>query len=166
MTRWKKLVRIAMQQGRLLGDRYMEVHYEDMTSSPIHALTEVCAFLGVPFEMAITQSSQPYLVSSGDQRVGLVKNSGKWKNYFPRSVSDRLENIGGRALVECGYASGQPEGDYTPPPFQQRLWEIRDVSHQYIIEIKKKVAGQSKMPWWAIFSRPLFYFRHRRANRF
>ena len=105
--RWKKTVSQGRLQGCSLGDgRYLEVSYENLTTSPMTALRRICGFLGVDFDEAILDSAQPYLLSEErGNRSGLRPNSGKWQDYFPPAVQQRLERIAGRVLADFGYTS-------------------------------------------------------------
>ena len=49
--RWKTL--LAHKVGGVLGDRFLEVRYEDLIREPQNVLTRVCAFLGERFSPAM-----------------------------------------------------------------------------------------------------------------
>src|SRR5690606_15031419 len=53
VTRWKHSVRQGREQGASLGDRYLEVRYEDVTRDPDIALRGICSFLGIEFDDSI-----------------------------------------------------------------------------------------------------------------
>jgi hypothetical protein len=91
--------------------RYLELHYEDLVTSPEAALGRVCAFLGETFE--------PAMLASHRTRVPLFRNSG-WKEGVLRPVSTApvarwrtelgmarvglIQAVAGEALQEHGYA--------------------------------------------------------------
>jgi hypothetical protein len=169
MVRWKQLMERARTQGRTLGGRYLEIRYEQLTAEPALWMRRVCAFLGEPFDPAVLQSSQPYLTGMRDYRrnqpVGhLERNSGRWREYFPLRVQERLERIGGRTLAELGYPTSHPQGDELPPRWLQRWWMLSGGARQFLHEVNAKLHGRIERPWWSILSRPVNARRQRREN--
>lgn len=164
ITRWKQLVRIARAHSELLGPRYMEVRYEDLTSAPELWMKRICAFLALPFEPAVLQSSQPYLAVQRDGAAGLQPNSGRWQHYFSARQSRRLERIAGRLLAQNGYATAFPEADETPHAWRQFGWKVTDAVRQQLREIGRKLTGQIARPWWSILSRPINAYRQNKEN--
>ena len=165
MVRWKLMVRTARAQGELLGERYIEVRYEDLTSAPEIWMHRVCRALEIPFEPSVLESSQPYM-TEGDQDGGLKANAGRWTRYFNDARAERLERIGGRMLRECGYQTSWPDSDDMPPRWRRRLWSASDSVFQLLREIVLKLTGRIERPWWVILSRPLNAYRQARENRF
>ena len=161
ITRWKQLLRTARIQGSGLGVMYMEVRYEDLTLAPEFWMRKICAFIDLPFEPAVLQSSRPYLAAEG---AGMQSNSGKWRKYFSARQADRLERIAGQVLVERGYPTDFPEGDETPAAWRQRGWKLADASRQQLREISLKLQGRIARPWWSILSRPINAIRQEREN--
>ena len=172
MFRWKKVVREGRRQGMELGpDRYMEVRYEDITTDPETHLRRLCAFLGIPFEAAVLESSQPYLGTTNQQTNSapagsLQPNSGAWKMYFPARKIALLERIGGDALAAYGYETSMPESDYDPPGFRRRVWLLRDYLVQYMREITLRLLGRNQKPWRVILSRPFVAYCQRSENKY
>ena len=164
ITRWKQLVRIARAHSELLGTRYMEVRYEDLTSAPELWMKRICAFLGLPFEPAVLQSSQPYLAVQRDGTAGLQPNSGGWQHYFSVRQSRRLERIAGRLLAQNGYTTTFPDADETPPAWRQFVWKVTDAIRQQLREIGRKLTGRIARPWWSILSRPINAYRQNKEN--
>lgn len=163
VTRWKLLLRAARIQGTALGDRYLEVRYEDLTSAPEFWMQYICAFIDLPFEPAVLLSSRPYLdVATND--AGMHSNSGKWRKYFSTRQAGRLERIAGQLLAERGYSTAYPESDETPAQWQQRAWMLADASRQQLREIRLKLQGRIARPWWSILSRPINALRQNREN--
>lgn len=166
--RWKK----AVSQGRIQGGslengRYMEVSYENLTTSPEAVLRRICRFLGEDFDEAILESSDPYLLSEeGDNRSGLRPNSGKWQGYFLPEVQQRLERIAGRVLAEFGYTTYYQQGDHDVPSWRCRYLSLVESVRQYSREIRLKFGGDVKRPWRVILRKPLNALRQRKHNEF
>jgi hypothetical protein len=166
--RWKKVVARGRTQGAQLGaDRYLEIHYEDLTAEPERSLRKICAFLGLPFDVAVLESAQPYLKrEAAGGGTGLRTNSGKWRSYFPARTARRLEQIAGRTLAECGYPTDTPLGDADVPGWQRRYWSASESLRQYGREIWLKSTGQLARPWSEILAKPLNALRQRRHNEY
>lgn len=124
--RWKCAVRSGRAQGSELGPRYLETRYEDVTHSPIGALTRICDFLGLEFEPALLNAirSRPHTVAPSGKSIAPNPRSGS--SYFSASTAARMEAIAGRYLNELGYACGNLLGDEDPPGWKTRWWEITD----------------------------------------
>lgn len=167
MTRWKQTVRDARRQARELGESYLEVRFEDLTREPAVWMPRICDFLGVAFEPAVLMSSQPYLGSSRRQTgtEGLLRaNSGRWTSYFSARTVRQLDAIGGRLLAECGYQCEQLDGDWTPPRWRRRGWELWDSIYQFGREVGLKLSGRIQRPWRIILARPFDAYRSRNGK--
>ena len=125
MYRWKNVVRFAREQGKLLGHRYLEMSYEDLTIEPKLKMQQVCDFLGVPYDDGILRISRERAPMRTLAET-IVPNTEKWRKYFNENELSRLERIGGRTLAELGYATTQPDSDYDPPGFPIAYWTYKD----------------------------------------
>jgi hypothetical protein len=126
-------------------------------------MRRICAFLELPFEAAVLQSSRPYLVGPPEDG-GLQVNSGHWRAHFSERRAQRLEAIAGRLLAEHGYATSLLDGDMTPGIWRQRGWRAADGIRQQLHEIGLKLRGRIARPWWSILIRPLNAYRQNREN--
>lgn len=164
--RWKKVVAMGGEQGREIGpSRYMEVRYEDLTERPEPAFRAVCRFLDLPFDPAVLESSQPWLVADRSADVtGLRPNSGKWEHYFSARTRARLEGISGSMLARCGYPTSRPSGDVDLSSWQRRYWAATEASRAYTREIWRKLTGRIERPWRVILVKPVTALRHREHN--
>ena len=128
--RWKKLVEMGQSEGKTLGDRYLEIKYEDLTSDPRSGMERVCAFLSLDFSTQVLRSKMP----GSERRQQFAKdeldkiraNPLKWKTYFDKSTVDTLERIGGRALYGLGYPTSNSDGDEDPSVFKRKIWRGKD----------------------------------------
>lgn len=102
--RWRRLVQMGREAGIELGaTRYLEVRYEDVTVEPRRALAEICAFIGLRFEESMLSAA---MRTAGKQMSAgnvIVKNSGKWKQYFRARTVASMESTAGQFLAELGY---------------------------------------------------------------
>jgi len=166
--RWKKVVAIGQAQGRRLPEgRYLEMRYEDLTAAPETSLRRVCDFLELSFDDAVLESAQPYMqADKGDSGRGLKRNSGKWHSYFSARVQRRLEQIAGRTLAQCGYATRFPAADVDPARWRRWYWAGAESLRQYGREIRRKLNGEIERPWSVILSKPLNALRQRQHNEY
>ena len=168
--RWKKVIRDGRRQGELLGsDRYIEVHYEHLTTDTETWLRRICEFLQVDWNAAVLESSQPYLAKA-DKAEGepksLVPNSGKWRKHFSPSKIVALESIAGAALHEFGYETEQPAADRDLSRGERKRMALRDNAVQFGQEVQMKLLGRIERPWSVILSRPMVAIRQNKHNRY
>ncbi len=165
--RWKKLVEMGQTAGSKLGDRYMELKYEELTRDPQARMAEVCEFLRLEFSEQVLQSRMPQnpdrkRLAAGE--LGAIRrNTLKWPEYFDVGTVLRLESIGGRMLSQLGYRIESTVGDCEPSGFQKQLWRAVDFI-RYHTELKK--TSQKYDSWLKILGKMLFSFKEYRSKRF
>jgi len=103
--RWRNLVYLGRVAGAQMGPRrYFEIRYEKLTSDPRSTLSDVCGFLGVPFEEGMLVAQ----VSTANAEIAhagtIVVNSQRWRKYFTPRVVGRMESIAGEFLADLGYS--------------------------------------------------------------
>ena len=108
--RWKTVV--AHKIGTVLGERFLEVRFEDIVENPERELRRICGFLGEPFDPAVldyadnaeaempADSMQWHRTSTSPPDPEKVY---EWKRRMP--VADRIlfEAVAGDALDLFGY---------------------------------------------------------------
>ena len=125
MHRWKSVVRKARASGAKLGDRYIEVRYEDLTDAPVENMRRICAFLGAPYSEAVLTIGRP----RSDQKTlaaTIVPNKEKWRKGFTAREVEVLDRIGGALLANLGYPTTSPDSDWNPPKPTLKYWGYRD----------------------------------------
>jgi hypothetical protein len=103
--RWADCVHVARAQGSMLGDSYIEIHYEELLRNPDFELRRVCDFLGVDFTetlLRIPKSAENYGDAKGEARI-VTENLDKYKKGLEPKLLKRIEGIAGDVLLECGY---------------------------------------------------------------
>lgn len=125
MLRWKTTIRCAREVGRTLGNRYLEIRYEDVTNAPEAEMQRVCAFLGVRYTDAVLHLGRP---RKGEKMISrrIVPNTRSWRDALQPADVAELEGIGGKLLHELGYETSLPEADWVPPRVHQAIWRHKD----------------------------------------
>jgi hypothetical protein len=137
--RWKQAIRLAREQGQSIGSaRYLEVGYEALTEDNEAGMRRICAFLDLPFDSAVLESSMRWMDESTRKMAQgrMVQNSGKWRNYFSPAQIDALERIAGGMLHELGYQVTR-QGDEQPSALQLVLWKRLDWGRFTFAHLKK-----------------------------
>ena len=113
-TCWENLkAKIAPQQ-------WTEIHYEDLILDPVSTLTQVCHFVGIPFDRAMLDYSETSPYDTPDPK--LVQ---QWRHKLSDYEIRLLESQVSEMLVERGYElSGLPPLKMTP--FTQKIVQLRD----------------------------------------
>ena len=173
--RWKKVIGEGRRQaGDLADGRYLEVHYEHLTTDTEAWLRKICAFVELPWNPVVLESSQPYLKGTAMKGMGtgeagsktLVPNSGKWKAHFSERQVATLEGIAGKTLAECGYETSNPSGDRDLSKSERKRYGLRDNAIQFGREVWMKMTGQIERPWRVILARPAVAIRQNKHNQF
>lgn len=165
MFRWKTAVREGRRQGHLLGDRYLEVRYDELTRDPESGMRRVCEFISVPFTPGVLTSSRFRPQMSGAEGADISRNPAKYRQYFSDTTVDRLDLIGGSTLAELGYYTQHPHANEDPPPWRVKLWTMTDFCRQGIYEGKEIFLGRRKHPIKMILGRVRTALRQYRTNK-
>ena len=166
MYRWKHVVRAGRRDGAALGDRCMEVRYEDLTAAPEQWMRSICEFLGLPFESAVLYSGRPQNANqSGLPRI--ERNSERWRSYFTKRELERLERIGGVVLQEQGYPVEFAPGDKDPSQFYLKCWDARDNTRQLVDSVLHGRPGRTRIEALSDIGRWLkAAYKQRQLNRY
>jgi hypothetical protein len=165
--RWKRLVQEGRSAGALLGGRYLEIRYEDLTADPRRQMQRLCEFLQIPFDEQVLQSRMPQdprrkRLAQGS--LGTIStNPVKWPSYFDAPTLRRLEGIGGRMLTELGYEVRTAAGDGEPTWWQKKRWRAMDFL-RYHIELKKK--SRRYNTWPKMLGKMYFSFKEYWSKRY
>jgi hypothetical protein len=104
---WRSAVEAARAAAPLLGDRLLEVRYEDLLAEPALAIESVYAHLGLDGgrDDALAAAGHETNLGPHDIRVG----AGKWREGWRRRDLREFERVAGGLLRELGYAQGPGE---------------------------------------------------------
>lgn len=92
MQHWVTAVEFGLR-GRLYGERYLEVQYENVCAAPLAEFEKIFSFLGVPF----LDETKIWLAQAAS-----LTRIGKWRTLPPEVLAASLR-IGGALLNKLGY---------------------------------------------------------------
>lgn len=164
MFRWKNVVREGRRQGNLLGDRYLEVRYNDLTSDPESGMKRICEFVSVDYDPDVLKSSRYRPQMSGSEGADISRNPAKYRQYFNDTTVDRLESIGGSTLAELGYDTRYPDANEDPSAWRIKQWTITDYCRQGLYESKEIFRNRRKNPVRMILGRVRTALMQYRSN--
>jgi hypothetical protein len=116
---WAGMIRHARMDGQeLLGERYLEVRYEEMLADPVGSTRDVLAFLdadvgGSAVQTCVEQASFERATrgrTRGDERpTEFLRNglAGQWKDVFTAEDRTVFKREAGDLLIELGYEADE-----------------------------------------------------------
>lgn len=149
MFKWKNTVKLGKQYKDSLNERYMEIKYEDLTNNPELHLRRICNFLEIEFEKKILLAPERQR-NKRVKNVPIKYNTGNWNKYFSKTMVKKLEAIGGKTLLEMGYAAEYEALDNNPSDFAIKYWHKRDNFLRALQILWKKITGR-RNEWSLIF---------------
>ena len=111
---WKWIVRKARSDGRLLGDAYTEVRYEQLVKNPHQSLNELGKFIAHDLDydrieqVSIGSVKKPLTSFSEDLQSGTFMPVGRWQEKFPADKLALFEALIGDYMQELGYPPSRP----------------------------------------------------------
>lgn len=108
----EQLRRGREEGARLFGERYLELHYEELIAAPEATLQRVCDHVGMPFDPCMLQFGasaaqlvDPKEMSWKKETLGplLAGNSGKWRKALTARQASYTEAVCAEAFDSLGY---------------------------------------------------------------
>jgi hypothetical protein len=101
---WRSSVAAGLAAAPDLGERLLEVRYEDMLADPHAAITRIYAHHGLEggIDEALAAAGEEANIGMHDERIG----SGKWREAWGKRELGDFERVAGDLLRELGYAQG------------------------------------------------------------
>jgi hypothetical protein len=104
---WRLEVAAARALGRRVGERYLELRYEDLVSDTDGALRSICDFAQLPYDRAMLDYTGRVDVSAKphQQRLKEAPRTGvrDWRTEMPAEDVAEFEAVAGGLLESCGY---------------------------------------------------------------
>jgi hypothetical protein len=131
---WEWVVQHGRNYGRLLGPDYMEIHFEDLISSPQETLDRVGQFIDHELDyerirqVAYGSVSKPNSSFKSTESGEGFNPIGRWKTGLSAQELLRLERILGETLRELGYV---PSGARSDPGMNLEMRATRSFYRTY-----------------------------------
>ena len=108
---WKQRIRKAFASASRLGPgRYLELHYEQLTTNPEAELRRICEFLGETYHPAMAephflarQFLRPAGLHAPVRQPPSTMSSGRWRREMSDSDQRLFQTVAGDLLTEVGY---------------------------------------------------------------
>jgi hypothetical protein len=109
---WAEHVEAGLRWGEKHPERYLQVHYEQLTAAPDREMARIGRFIGLPSgPQEFEQSSLEWLkyISKNPHMLKIEQpiaagNANKWETRFTDSEVAMFEAIAGPTLVRAGYS--------------------------------------------------------------
>lgn len=125
---WVDGVSKARADGRALGERYLELKYEDLITRPEEELRRSCAFLGLEFErdLLTLRFSTEHTGAAAGAREIVADNAGKYREQLTPAEVTRIERIAGPSLRELGYPVAYEGDPHRVRPASMHAYRVLD----------------------------------------
>ena len=165
INRWKRAIQEGRRQGLAVGERYLEIHYEDATHDPGRYMRDACEFLRLEFNDSVLTTSRARVGITGHESETIVPNQRRVSRYFNSSRRRGLEQIAGRQLAELGYMTEYTRGDSNPGRITRAWWFVYDACRIMARQIHRKFTTDKRMTWSLLYMRIKMILRSRRTTR-
>ncbi|MDQ4023899.1 MAG: sulfotransferase [Actinomycetota bacterium] len=113
---WASRVRMGIESGRSLGERYIEIRYEDLVEDAEGEAKDLCEFLGLDFDSgmldyterargAVLPRAKRYNPHVAERPISKIRS---WEQSMPDAQVEVFEAIAGDVLSELGYERRHP----------------------------------------------------------
>lgn len=129
---WEWVVRHGRESGRNFPADYMEIHYEDLVTTPEESLKKIGAFVEHDLDYSrirsvglgrLSDSNSSFLDESAERKINPV---GRWKQRLSRAEVAAIEAAVGDCLEETGYSLSLPQ--------EERRRRIRDKARRVMYQ--------------------------------
>jgi hypothetical protein len=112
---WRRQVDNVRAHRAWLGDRYLEVRYEDIRADVTAAVQRLYDFAGIPYDSALLErvrrdtdlANQPAAARESGFRGGGAEAADGWREAFGLRDARGFDRAAGDLLVELGYAANR-----------------------------------------------------------
>ena len=109
---WEWIVNSGRANGKMLGDDYQEIYYEDLVNHPQATLTRIGQFIGQELDysqierVGIGSVSEPNSSFTGAAPSGEFHPVARWKTSLTSDRLKEVEELIGESLLSLGYSLG------------------------------------------------------------
>lgn len=105
---WHDAVRRASNEGKRLGDRFLEVRYEELRTDPMPNYRKMFDFCGIPYDDSILQAVYAKTdfnlnFKGGEENFRRGGRIGDWRSHFTLLDTYNFQKTAGELLQKKGY---------------------------------------------------------------
>ena len=110
---WKNMVSAGCSKKTIIGEKYIEIRYEDLVKQPEKAVKRLMSLLNETYysdllEFYNKERNLADEASANQVNKALYKTSqSRWKREFNRPLAETFNRICGELLIELGYEKNQ-----------------------------------------------------------
>jgi hypothetical protein len=159
---WEWMLRKGREQGRKFPADYIEIHYEDLMTTPQATLGKLGGFLDHDLDYhriqraglgRLSETNSSFREEGGKEKL---KPLGRWKERLSPSEIAAIEGTVGDCLQECGYELSLPAGNHRsirhssmrgvyPAFLNSKLWlklhtPVGRLSNMSVLELEDELA--------------------------
>lgn len=142
-ARWRAEIQAARRLGSHVGDRYLELRYEDLVAEPERVLRQVCGHASLTWEPGMIEHDVPPEVSAMPEHRNLAQpptpGLRDWRSQMSRTDAVAFEEVARDVLRSSGYELLEPDargptarGRYERARFAalSRSWNLTAAAYQ------------------------------------
>jgi len=137
--RWYDEITACRSAGKLLGDAYLEVRYEDLLADPDRCMRTTAQHCGIGFDPRMLSPGRQ-TETLGDARGAteiVPDNAGKWRKQMPPELVKGVEELCGPLLAELGYELAHPGISHSRIGSGRMLaWRLQDGASMLRFRVK------------------------------
>ena len=137
--RWYDEVSACRQTGEALGDRYLEVRYEDLLTDPEHCMKMAAQHCSINFDKRMLSPGRQ-TEARGNARGAteiVPTNMGQWRDQMQPSEVRRVEELCSPLLKELGYPLAYPASKHQRAHKLRMLaWRLQDAFNLFHFWVK------------------------------
>ena len=126
-ARWRAEILAARRLGSHVGDRYLELCYEDLVAEPERELRRICEFASLPWEPGMLEYAGRSEVSEMPEHRNIAQpptpGLRDWRSQMSREDALAFEEVAADVLQSSGYEVVEPSRSY--PTARGRLERAR-----------------------------------------
>ena len=163
--RWKKVIQEGRKQAKYMGDHYLELKYEDVTTNPELWLHRICEYLEIPFHKTLLLSNKRQSQNSQSSKR-IEQNPHNWSQYFNENSLKKLERIAGSYLQELGYQTQFIACDEDPSTYKLDYWKWMDLIREHTAKLSRKSQSRTISSWYWYIRRIATAIKQSSTNRY
>ena len=142
---WEWIVNKGRQDGRTLGQDYIEVRFEDLVADPRKVLNSLSGFIGQELDyekierVGIGSVSKPNSSFSVGKKTEDFSPVGRWKSGLSTDQRERLEALLGRTLLGLGYSLEHHANKISPTASLQGMRLLYKSYFDLKLQLKKRL---------------------------